>query len=70
MPGWHLWAQSIDTDDAVGKRPGGSRACMYERLVTDPETELKTLCAALADRMRRFGYEPLLTSGQRAAVGL
>ncbi|MGH3023380.1 MAG: sulfotransferase family protein [Gaiellaceae bacterium] len=58
MPWWKLdshhavsaWANSVDrVEQAVRKRPGVVIRVQYERLVADPERELRTLCAALGE---------------------
>ena len=44
------WAQSIDdTDRAIRRWPGIVTRVSYERLVADPEAELRTLAAALGE---------------------
>jgi hypothetical protein len=71
MPWWErgvyhsvsAWAQSIDyTDEAMRRWPGVVIRVQYERLVTDPETELKALCAALGE-----DYDPAMAEPEQLA---
>jgi hypothetical protein len=71
MPWWRrgsyhaiaAWADSIDhTDEAMRKWPGAVTRIQYERLVADPEGELRTLCAALYEE-----YEPAMAEPERVA---
>jgi hypothetical protein len=71
MPWWKsdshhsvaAWAQSIDnTDRALRKRPDCLTRVQYERLVADPESELKALCAALEE-----DYDPAMAEPERLA---
>jgi hypothetical protein len=71
MPWWKLdsyhsvsaWAQSIDhTDEATRRWPGVVIRVTYERLVADPERELKALCAALGEE-----YDPAMAEPERLA---
>lgn len=71
MPWWKrgsyhsmsAWAQSIDyTDEAARTWPGVVARVQYERLVADPETELKALCAALGE-----DYDPAMAEPERLA---
>ncbi|MGH7477955.1 MAG: sulfotransferase family protein, partial [Longimicrobiales bacterium] len=58
------WAQSIDhTDEAQRKWPGVVTRVQYERLVADPETELRALCAALGEE-----YDPAMAEPERVAA--
>jgi hypothetical protein len=57
------WAQSIDHTDAARRRwPGVVTRVRYERLVADPETELRALCAALGEE-----YDPAMAEPERVA---
>jgi hypothetical protein len=71
MPWWRTdsyhsvaaWAQSIDnTDEAVSKWPDAVTRVQYERLVADPESELKALCVALEEE-----YDPVMAEPERLA---
>jgi hypothetical protein len=71
MPWWRrgtyhavsAWAHSIlHTDAAVRRWPGVVTRVAYERLVADPETELRALCAALNEE-----YDPAMASPELVA---
>jgi hypothetical protein len=71
MPWWRTdsyhsvaaWAQSIDnTDRAMRAWPGTVTRVHYERLVADPEPELKRLCAELGE-----DYDPAMGEPERLA---
>jgi Sulfotransferase family len=72
MPWWKLdsyhavsaWANSMaHTDDASRRWPGVVVRVQYERLVADPEAELRTLCAALGEE-----YDPAMAEPERVAA--
>lgn len=57
------WAQSIaHTDAAIRRWPGAVTRVHYERLVGDPERELRALCAALGEE-----YDPAMAEPERMA---
>lgn len=59
-----VWAQSIDSTDAALRRwPGALVRVRYERLVADPESELRALCAALGEE-----YDPAMAEPERTAA--
>jgi hypothetical protein len=71
MPWWRTdpyhsaaaWAQSIDnTERATRAWPGTVTRVQYERLVADPESELKALCAELGEE-----YDPAMAEPERLA---
>jgi hypothetical protein len=71
MPWWRTdsyhsvaaWAQSIDnTERAIRAWPGTVTRVQYERLVAEPESELKALCAELGEE-----YDPAMAEPQRLA---
>ena len=71
MPWWRTdsyhsvaaWAQSIDnTDHALRAWPGTVARVQYERLVADPEPELRSLCAELGE-----DYDPAMAEPERLA---
>jgi hypothetical protein len=71
MPWWRTdsyhsvaaWAQSIDnTERAMHAWPGTVTRVQYERLVSEPEPELKALCDELGEE-----YEPAMAAPERLA---
>jgi hypothetical protein len=71
MPWWRTdtyhsvaaWAQSIDnTERAMRAWPGTVTRVQYERLVAEPEPELKALCAELGEE-----YDPTMAEPERLA---
>jgi Sulfotransferase family len=71
MPWWRTdsyhsvaaWAQSIDnTERAIRVWPGAVTRVQYERLVAEPESELKALCAELGEE-----YDPAMAEPERLA---
>jgi Sulfotransferase family len=57
------WTNSIrHTDEAARRWPGGLIRVQYERLVAEPETELRALCAALGE-----DYDPAMAEPERLA---
>jgi hypothetical protein len=71
MPWWNrpvhhsvsAWAQSVDhTEAAIRRWPGSVIRVKYERLVADPEQELKQLAAALGE-----DYDPQMAEPERLA---
>ena len=53
------WAESINhTEDALSRYPGAVTRVQYERLVADPESELRALCAALDEDFDSAMAEP------------
>ncbi len=71
MPWWKTsayhavstWANSIAyTDAAARKWPGVVTRVQYERLVADPEKELRALCASLGE-----AYDPTMAEPERVA---
>ena len=72
MPWWRAgtyhavsaWASSVDnTEHALHAWPGALVRVCYERLVSDPESELRALCSALGER-----YEPAMAEPQVLAA--
>ncbi len=72
MPWWRLssyhsvaaWAEAVDhLDEAARRWPGVVTQVRYERLVGDPETELRALCAALGEE-----YDPAMAEPERVAA--
>ena len=58
------WAQAIDhAEEAERRWPGVVTRVHYERLVADPETELRALCAALGE-----DYDPAMAEPERVAL--
>jgi hypothetical protein len=71
MPWWRTdsyhsvaaWAQSIDNTERVMRAlPGTVTRVQYERLVAEPEPELKALCAELGEE-----YDPAMAEPERLA---
>ena len=71
MPWWKrgiyhsvsAWAQAIDyTDEAERRWPGLVTRVQYERLVADPESELRAVCAALGEE-----YVPAMAEPEQLA---
>jgi hypothetical protein len=71
MPWWRTdsyhsvaaWGQSIDnTERAMRARPGTVTRVQYERLVAEPESELKALCVELGEE-----YDPAMAEPERLA---
>jgi sulfotransferase family protein len=71
MPWWNrsvyhsmaAWAQAVDHTEAASRRwPGSVTAVQYERLVADPERELRNLAAALGEE-----YDPQMAEPERIA---
>lgn len=71
MPWWRLgthgavatWAQATDhAREAKRRWPGAVHEIQYERLLADPEGELRTLCAALGEE-----FDPGMLSPHRAS---
>ncbi len=67
MPWWRLdshhsvaaWAEAVEhVDEAVRRWPGAVTQIQYERLVADPETELRRLCDALGEEYDAAMAEP------------
>jgi hypothetical protein len=57
------WAASIRHTDAAARAwPGALTRISYERLVADPESELRALCAALGE-----AYDPAMAEPERLA---
>lgn len=72
MPWWKLdsfhavsaWANSVDRVGRASRaRPGVVTRVQYERLVADPESELRTLCAALGE-----DYDPAMAEPELVAA--
>jgi hypothetical protein len=69
MPWWRhgapgsvsAWAQSVDYVEDAARRWPVTRV-LYERLVADPERELRALCAALGEE-----YDPAMAEPERLA---
>jgi Sulfotransferase family len=58
-----LWAEAIDHVQEASRRwPGVVVPVRYERLVADPEAELRTLCAALGEH-----YDDAMAAPERVA---
>ena len=71
MPWWRAgtyhavaaWADAVDHTESAAKRwPGVVLRVQYERLVADPETELRGLCEALGE-----AYDPAMVAPERVA---
>jgi Sulfotransferase family len=57
------WAQAVDhADEAARNWPGVVTHVQYERLVAEPEEELRKLCAALGE-----DYDPAMAETERVA---
>jgi hypothetical protein len=57
------WAESIShTDEAIRRWPGVVTRIQYERLVADPERELRALCTAIGET-----YDPAMAEPERVA---
>lgn len=57
------WTEAIEhADEAVRRWPGAVIRVQYERLVADPEAELRALCGALGEE-----YDPAMAEPERVA---
>jgi hypothetical protein len=57
------WAEAIEhADEAVRRWPGAVTRVQYERVVADPEPELRALCAGLGEE-----YDPAMAEPERVA---